>query len=122
MTTEADFQRSLDLDPDNFGLRLIFADWLEERGDVRAAGMRWMGENGKWPNAHGNIGPYWSGIPHLDKDQDENLRKRTLPPAMLKALKGHIDRPATLYKEYRSRQAAEDALCHAIAALEKVPT
>lgn len=43
MTTEDDFQRRLDNKPNDFLTRLVFADWLEERGDVRAAGYRLMG-------------------------------------------------------------------------------
>jgi uncharacterized protein (TIGR02996 family) len=59
MTDEAAFQRALDDDPTNSATRLVFADWLEEQGDSRAAGYRWMGENGKrpydWPKAPGPV-------------------------------------------------------------------
>jgi uncharacterized protein (TIGR02996 family) len=47
MTTEDDFQRALDAEPDSHITRLAFADWLEERGDPRAAGYRAMGVNRK---------------------------------------------------------------------------
>jgi uncharacterized protein (TIGR02996 family) len=43
MTTEEDFQAGLDREPDNHHLRLVFADWLEERGDERALGVRALG-------------------------------------------------------------------------------
>ena len=33
MTTEDDFQRALDANPDDWQTRLVFADWLEDRGD-----------------------------------------------------------------------------------------
>jgi uncharacterized protein (TIGR02996 family) len=49
MTDEAAFHAALDAEPGNSSLRLVFADWLEERGDWRAAGYRWMGEHLKWP-------------------------------------------------------------------------
>lgn len=55
MTTADDFHRLLDADPSNSEARLIFADWLEEQGDWRAAGYRWMGENGKWPQPPHNL-------------------------------------------------------------------
>ena len=40
MTTEDDFQRVLDAQPDDWQTRLVFADWLQERGDPRATGYR----------------------------------------------------------------------------------
>ncbi len=43
MTTEDDFQAALDAQPDHWQTRLVFADWLDERGDVRAAGYRELG-------------------------------------------------------------------------------
>src|SRR5215510_9578888 len=43
MTTEDDFQAALDKNPEDWQTRLVFADWLEERGDVRAEGYRALG-------------------------------------------------------------------------------
>lgn len=43
MTTEDDFQAALDADPGNWQTRLVFADWLQERGDERADGYRALG-------------------------------------------------------------------------------
>lgn len=43
MTTEDDFQRQLDAHPDDWQTRLVFADWLDERGDPRADGYRVLG-------------------------------------------------------------------------------
>src|SRR5262249_24068427 len=44
MTTEDDFQRALDANPADWQTRLVFADWLQERCDARAEGMRALGE------------------------------------------------------------------------------
>lgn len=49
MTTEDDFQRMLDANPDDWQTRLIFADWLQERDDPRAAGYRVLGVLRKYP-------------------------------------------------------------------------
>jgi uncharacterized protein (TIGR02996 family) len=49
MLAEDDFQAALDADITNSALRLVLADWLEEQGDERALGYRWLGQNGKWP-------------------------------------------------------------------------
>jgi uncharacterized protein (TIGR02996 family) len=43
VTTEDDFQRALDADPDDHHTRLVFADWLDERDDPRAEGYRALG-------------------------------------------------------------------------------
>lgn len=43
MTTEDDFQAALDAHPDDWQTRLVFADWLQERGDPRAEGYRALG-------------------------------------------------------------------------------
>ena len=40
MTTEDDFQRALDAQPTDWHTRLVFADWLQDRCDPRAAGYR----------------------------------------------------------------------------------
>ncbi len=43
MTTEEDFQRALDANPEDHHTRLVFADWLQERDDPRAEGYRVLG-------------------------------------------------------------------------------
>lgn len=43
MTTEEDFQAALDKNPSDWQTRLVFADWLQERGDPRAEGYRVLG-------------------------------------------------------------------------------
>jgi uncharacterized protein (TIGR02996 family) len=47
MTTEDDFQSALDATPEDWQTRLVFADWLEERGDLRAEGYRALGRLAK---------------------------------------------------------------------------
>ena len=43
MTDESHFETALDLHPDNWACRLVYADWLAEQGDERrAAGQRWQ--------------------------------------------------------------------------------
>lgn len=43
MTTEDDFHKALDAQPDDWHARLVLADFLEDRGDPRAAGYRALG-------------------------------------------------------------------------------
>lgn len=50
MTTEDDFQAALDANPKSWQTRLVFADWLQERGDERAEGYRALGALRKRPH------------------------------------------------------------------------
>src|SRR5829696_4545434 len=43
MTTEDDFNAALDAKPEDWQTRLVYADWLQERGDPRAEGYRALG-------------------------------------------------------------------------------
>jgi uncharacterized protein (TIGR02996 family) len=43
LTTEDDFHRMLDANPDDHGTRLVFGDWLQDRDDPRAEGYRALG-------------------------------------------------------------------------------
>jgi uncharacterized protein (TIGR02996 family) len=82
MTTEDDFQNVLTLAPRDWHTRLVFADWLDERGDPRAEGYRAMGlrrfapsffpgaDRWVWLNAR------WAG---QYTDRAEELRPSVLP-------------------------------------------
>lgn len=48
MDSEEAFQAALDANPADHTTRLVFADWLDERGDIRAAGYRWLGRCEKY--------------------------------------------------------------------------
>lgn len=47
----------------------VYADWLEERGDERATGARWLADHGKEPCP---VGQLWRWLPERDP--------RGLPP------------------------------------------
>jgi uncharacterized protein (TIGR02996 family) len=49
VTTEDDFQRALDADPQDWHTRLVFADWLDDRDDPRAAGYRAIAALQRYP-------------------------------------------------------------------------
>lgn len=49
MNRESDFQSRLDARPDDHTARLVFADWLQERGDPRAEGYRALGVMQRFP-------------------------------------------------------------------------
>jgi uncharacterized protein (TIGR02996 family) len=59
MTTEDDFQSALDADPTDWQTRLVFADWLEERGDPRGPGYRALALR-RWRSYQPHRGGYWT--------------------------------------------------------------
>ena len=61
VTTEDDFQRALDADPEDWQTRLVFADWLDERGDERAEGYRALGRLRLCPFVE-NVGYWWTTL------------------------------------------------------------
>jgi uncharacterized protein (TIGR02996 family) len=82
MTDESAFQAALDADPSNHDLRLVFADWLEEQGDWRAIGYRWMGRHRKFPYRTSRTSDWWDirwreklGDPETQRITQELLRR-----------------------------------------------
>lgn len=113
MTDESAFQAGLDEKPDNHDLRLVFADWLEDQGDPRAPGYRWMGLRQKHPqyfvHPNGQYPPDWNWrSDHLQSTLHASV------PELFQHIQGH-QRSTSVWKEYATRQAAEDALALAIA-------
>lgn len=47
MTDEDAFRAAIDAAPDNAILRLVYCDWLAERGDPRETGHRFLAETGR---------------------------------------------------------------------------
>ena len=89
MTTEDDFQAALDDDPDDWQTRLVFADWLQERGDPRAEGYRALGVLRRVPTskyfqpASQNPWYLWYSAAHLgDLVRDPNGPRRDILDSM----------------------------------------
>lgn len=80
MTTEDDFQRALDENPDDWQTRLVFADWLQERDDPRAEGYRALGALNKFARRQ-PITSSAFGFTHPGNDRVAELRMEsaTLP-------------------------------------------
>ena len=124
MTDEDAFETALDANPEDWALRLVYADWLQERDDDRAAGMRWMGGNEKrpydwntnrviryfnsfdWKNESTIIG--WAVPSHCMISPE--LFARLVPQNLSPPAAGTFG-----WADYRSRREAEDALCRATA-------
>lgn len=97
MTTEEDFQAALDANPDDWQTRGVFADWLQERDDVRAEGYRALGVCRVVP-VHTRVdGWYLTGLDYPNR--------------------GWLSQG---YDSSRSRRAAEDAAALAFAKLPEL--
>jgi hypothetical protein len=125
MTDEAAFQNALDELAAQFGddrraqwlldrvveTYAVFADWLEEQGDWRASGYRWLGRHRKSPRLNGRLWEWWQFGDSFGSPDD-------LPTIVWTRMPGHPDRAAISCKAYPSRRDAEWALCKAVLSLE----
>jgi hypothetical protein len=68
------------------GLCAVFADWLEEQGDSRAAGYRWLCRHGKLPRRSNNSWEWWQYGDRVDSAPED------LPAAIWDRLPGMRDR------------------------------
>jgi uncharacterized protein (TIGR02996 family) len=130
MTTEDDFQNAIDANRDDWQTRLVFADWLEERGDPRAEGYRhfltradirvfedpdcdaaWTWFNGRYFRR----GSFAARVDHS-----------FIPPDLFALLEGGTqtkgdeangDYSGQGWRDFPSRRVAEDALARAFARL-----
>jgi uncharacterized protein (TIGR02996 family) len=92
--------------------RLVYADWLEERGEPRAAAQRWLAEHAKLPRDSGNSWDWWSYGDHPEAKPED------LPRQLWDKLPGQPRKDIGYCKEFGSRRAAERALFKALAAIE----
>lgn len=121
MVTEEDFQAVLDADPTDQTARVIFADWLQERGDERAEGYRKLAETGRNPVT-------WNFVTwYAERHHPNRLESRpsALPNKWFDLLAGgtstngdsKIEGRKYLWWDYRSRREAEDDAARAFAKL-----
>jgi len=109
MITEAEFRKAINSEPDNWAMYLVFADWLEDRGDWRAAGYRWMGETKHRP-LRAVSGFVWRDI---QQTVSKLYRPNRLPTYIFLLLtKGIKDR--NWIRTYHKSRYAEEDLCQAI--------
>jgi uncharacterized protein (TIGR02996 family) len=111
VTTEEDFQKALDANPEDHQTRLVFADWLQERDDPRAEGYRALGTCQLYPDMNYGMrfvyqsSPDWKPFSHTDRS--------VLPPDWYAPL---LNGELALVSD-ESRRAAEDKAALAFAKL-----
>ena len=116
MTTEDDFQRALDSNPEDWQTRLVFADWLQERGDPRADGYRALGVNRRVPDTRSTLMFRYTSAPAVSFGIDPQ-HTYVLPLDWYKLADSEWDKSACgpFYKV--TRRAAEDTAALAFARL-----
>ena len=122
---EAFFQEALDATAGDASLRWLFADWLAERGDWRAAGYGWMARHEKAPMLEDvqyatgprwrwwTMQPGWKGHVGAVNNEPDRLSEKifeTLDGAAYKSLRSG----QCAYCEFYTRRDAEEALCRAL--------
>jgi uncharacterized protein (TIGR02996 family) len=124
VTTEDDFQNRLDDQPEDWQTRMVFADWLEERGDPRAEGYRALAA-GRYVLCDRYPGEPVRYIPHemsrifpTDR-RDDTGRDYHLPRDWYGAVQRAAPElaPFSTFVLFPNRRAAEDAAATAFAAL-----
>lgn len=111
MTCEDDFQAALDHTPKDWQARLVFADWLDERGDERADGYRALGRWRRVPQVYSlDVGGcFWVCCPDSTWFKwQHRLFAASLPYNWHSRM-----REAQLTDEFPSRRLAEDAAARA---------
>ena len=110
MSDEDAFNAYLDAHPDDGHARTVFADWLDDRGDPRAAGYRRLGELGRCPYERGSGDWLW----FMESPHDSPWRREDDPSVLYDQWHDEVES----WKSYPSRRAAEDA---AALAFSKLP-
>lgn len=113
MTTEDDFQRMLDAHPDDHQTRLVFADWLEERGDERAEGYRALGLLRHHTGGSNAFPCWWT---HEKNGTANDQTQAQLPRDWFDRLRDALT-GGNWWRDYPSRRAGDDAAALAFACL-----
>jgi uncharacterized protein (TIGR02996 family) len=122
VTTEDDFAAALDANPEDWQIRLVFADWLQERGDARAEGYRALGVRRLKPatSAFNRSRPCWGfSNPENSYANDRRRRACVLPRDWWEVMDpGEVSRASNpSWNWHLTRRAAEDTAAIAFAEL-----
>jgi uncharacterized protein (TIGR02996 family) len=113
-TDEEFFQDALDEFPADSGARLLFAEWLAERGDERAPGARWLAQESAQPQDYRGSRTWdWNDELHFSE------LVGAIPHEMFESLKGGRLSLSSGYREYSDRRSAEEAFCQIFEPIEK---
>jgi hypothetical protein len=89
------------------GIRLLFGEWLAERGDWRATGYLWLGRRRKEPSSAARSFDWWH-------EQSTNRREIVLPADVWDEIEGVIPASFANCKEFATLLDAELAVCQVL--------
>jgi uncharacterized protein (TIGR02996 family) len=112
MNREDDFQTALNDRVDDWQTRLVFADWLQERGDPRAEGYRALGMLRLYPDTEYSLRFVYQSTGAWTPTG--NVDRSVLPPDWYEPLQPE---GALALEENESRWSAEDKVALAFALL-----
>jgi uncharacterized protein (TIGR02996 family) len=112
VTDERDFHAALDATPDDWQTRLVFADWLDEQGDPRAAGYRALATLRARPQSTGSH--WWSN--RADADWSSHAGFNLLPEDWFELTTPSME-SQSCHCDFDTRRDAEDAAARAFARL-----
>lgn len=108
-TTQTDFESHLEQHPDDWSIRLVYADWLDELGDeIRANGQRWQVEHKCQPFIHGGSAAWFDGYSFRMASRVIQDHRGNLPSGFLSQMSSSDS------AFYDSLELAETALAKAI--------
>lgn len=122
MTTEDDFHRILDANPEDHHTRLVFADWLQDRGDPRAEGYRALGKLRVAPSMRvDGLSPQWTHVGNssiIDRmSHAKDYYKHALPTDWYNLAVPPRGMRNDEWRQWPSRREGEDALAFAFSEL-----
>ena len=113
MTAEHEFDRLLNANPDDWQTRLVFADWLQERDDPRAAAVRALGTL----RLHPRSGGCWLSDGYSSEQLPSDARPEEMLPHDWWVEVCRLYRGINLWPIFGTRRTAEDAAILTWAAL-----
>jgi uncharacterized protein (TIGR02996 family) len=113
LSLQIDFQTHLEQSPDDWEMRLVYADWLEERGEsIQANGQRWQVEHKKYPeNSQKQIHIRFPFTWYSYRDDPDDV-----PLQVLIEMDGETKDAE--FREFKTQVNAETALAKALHKLE----
>lgn len=110
----AAFWRQLEQAPEDWDLRLVFSDLLEDLGlDVLAAGQRWQAANEKRPQPITK--KYWCKLSAWGSDLNDESYMSDIPDALYAVVaSGRREIGGDSMVGFNSNRQADEALAHAV--------
>ena len=115
LQTKEQWWKLLEEDPTNSSVRLMFADWLEEKGEtILANGQRRQVKDGRKPEKMGILELYYWHDPNICNSKEDDV-PHNIDSAIFRFLKtGNPFATIPCLRKYTSLQEAEEDFANAV--------